>query len=61
MKASIVITTYNRPQMLRLCLAALAKQDEFIHEVIVSDDGSSSGNYEEMGRISRSSPLNVTL
>lgn len=42
---SVVIPTYNRPEQLRNCLAALLKQDlSEPWEVIVIDDGSQSNN-----------------
>ena len=40
MKTSVIITVYNRPNMLIACLQALALQSHPIDEAIVSDDGS---------------------
>lgn len=40
---SIILTTYNRPDALRLVLLALADQTQLPDEVIVADDGSSEG------------------
>lgn len=40
MSLSIIVTTYNRPDALRLVLLALAKQTQLPNEVIVADDGS---------------------
>ncbi len=40
MKTSVIITVYNRPEMLIACLRALALQTRPIDEAIVSDDGS---------------------
>lgn len=37
---SIIVSTYNWPEALRLVLLALADQDENFFEVIVADDGS---------------------
>ncbi len=37
---SIIVSTYNRPDALRLVLLALAQQDVDGFEVIVADDGS---------------------
>lgn len=40
MKVSVVVTTYNWPQALRLVLQGLARQTRLPDEVIVADDGS---------------------
>jgi GT2 family glycosyltransferase len=40
MKTSVIITVYNRPEMLIACLRALALQSTLVDEVVVSDDGS---------------------
>lgn len=37
---SVIVTTYNRPDALDAVLAALAKQTQLPHEVIIADDGS---------------------
>lgn len=43
MKVSVIIPTYNRPQSLKACLAALEKQSLSANwEVVVIDDGSKS-------------------
>lgn len=40
--ASIIVSTYNRPDALRLVLQALAKQSQRDFEVIIADDGSAT-------------------
>jgi len=40
MKTSVIITVYNRPEMLIACLRALALQSVRPDEAVVSDDGS---------------------
>lgn len=40
MKISVIITVYNRPEMLIACLRALALQSVPVDEAVVSDDGS---------------------
>lgn len=42
MSVSIVIPSYNRPDRLGLCLAALAKLDGGPYEIVVVDDGSAT-------------------
>ena len=39
---SIIVSTYNRPDALRLVLLALAQQNIKTFEVIVADDGSTN-------------------
>ncbi len=39
-KTSIIITVYNRANLLRNCLISLMKQSRFPDELIISDDGS---------------------
>jgi glycosyltransferase involved in cell wall biosynthesis len=39
-KCSLVISTYNWPQALELCLKSVAKQKHLPDEVIIADDGS---------------------
>lgn len=46
MKISVLITVYNRPDMVRACLDALAMQSRLPDEVVVADDGSSLQNSE---------------
>ena len=40
MIVSLIVTTYNNPNMLRLCLMSVAIQTRIPDEVIVADDGS---------------------
>ena len=39
-KISLIISTYNRPSALRLCLASVKRQSRLPDEVIIGDDGS---------------------
>ena len=40
MKVTLIISTYNSPNMLRLCLMSVAKQTVMPDEIIIADDGS---------------------
>ncbi len=40
MKVSLIITTYNRPDALKLVLKSALKQHRLPHEIVVADDGS---------------------
>ncbi len=48
MKTSVIITVYNRPDMLIACLRTLALQSHPIDEAIVSDDGSDQPAVQRM-------------
>mgnify|MGYP000638552356 CR=1 FL=1 len=37
---SVIITTYNRPDLLSIVLQALEKQTDLVFEVVIADDGS---------------------
>ncbi len=51
MKISVLITVYNRPDMVRACLEALTMQSRPPDEVVVADDGSSPPNSEAVRRL----------
>lgn len=40
MKISLIVTTYNAPEMLRLCLSSILTQTRTPDEVVIADDGS---------------------
>ena len=40
MKVSLMISTYNRPSALKLCLESVKRQNRLPDEVIIGDDGS---------------------
>ena len=46
MKISVVVTTYNRPQALRLVLNALLAQRQAPFEILIADDGSADSTRE---------------
>lgn len=56
---SVIITTYNRPDALRLVLLALTQQTLLPNEVIIADDG--SGNETRLLIDQLSSQLNYSL
>src|SRR5215213_415190 len=37
---SLVVSTYNRPDALELCLESILRQTKLPHEIVVADDGS---------------------
>lgn len=48
MKTSAIITVYNRPEMVVVCLRALALNTVLVDEAVVSDDGSDDANVQLM-------------
>ncbi|QTA84352.1 glycosyltransferase family 2 protein [Desulfonema magnum] len=50
MKLSVIITTYNRPDMLRKVLEGLCHQTRPAYEVIIADDGSGPETLEVVRR-----------
>jgi glycosyltransferase involved in cell wall biosynthesis len=59
MRITVAVITYNWPGALGLVLAALARQRELPHEVIVTDDGSSPATRELLERIARDYPVRL--
>lgn len=56
-RCSVVVTTYNWPEALRLVLAALARQDSLPGEVIVADDGSGEATRALLHAVARDFPV----
>ncbi|MBU4200198.1 MAG: glycosyltransferase [Verrucomicrobia bacterium] len=59
MKTSVIITVYNRPEMLIACLRALAFQSAPIDEAVVSDDGSDEAATRRMKAVFGEFPFPV--
>ena len=59
MKTSVIITVYNRPEMLIACLRALALQTSPIDEAVVSDDGSNEAAVKRMQSVFGELPFPV--
>jgi glycosyltransferase involved in cell wall biosynthesis len=59
MKTSVIVTVYNRPEMLSACLRALALQTVRPDEVIVSDDGSNPEAVKRMQAVFGELPFPV--
>lgn len=56
MKISLIISTYNWPQALNLCLASIRKQTRLPDEVIIADDGSKEATCELIARETETFP-----
>lgn len=46
LRISLIISTYNRPDMLRVCLESVQRQRMMPDEVIIADDGSTDETRE---------------
>ena len=58
---SVLITVYNRPDHLRLCLGALAGQTVKPAQVVIADDGSDTPVAQALAPFLSSYPLPVDL
>ncbi len=56
---AVVVTTYNRPGALTLCLRALAAQGRLPDDVVVADDGSSAETLDAVRAAQRASGLPI--
>lgn len=59
MRASLIVTTYNRPDALHLVLQSVLQQTVPPAEIIVADDGSGADTEETVGRFAKTSPIPV--
>jgi glycosyltransferase involved in cell wall biosynthesis len=56
---SVVVTTYNWPQALRVCLESFRHQDCRDFEILVADDGSGPATRETVAAIARTFPVPI--
>ena len=59
MLASLIVTTYNRPDALAAVLAGVLAQHDRGFEVLVADDGSRDDTRALVGRIAAGAPLRI--
>ena len=59
MKVSLIISTYNRPDALRLCLLSAFRQSRLPDEIIVGDDGSTRETKETIESLRAMSPVKL--
>ncbi|WP_374090384.1 glycosyltransferase family 2 protein [Methylomicrobium lacus] len=58
-RISVIVTTYNWPEALKLCLDSLYAQTDRDFEIIIADDGSRSENLEKARRYCADAPVPV--
>ena len=56
---SVIVTTYNWPSALRLCLLSLFAQQDSDFEIIIADDGSNPANLEINRSFCSDSPISI--
>ena len=59
MRTSLIITTYNRPDALRLVLRSALAQTVLPDEIIIADDGSDQRTEEVIAALQAESPLQL--
>ncbi|MEJ7778040.1 MAG: glycosyltransferase family 2 protein [Daejeonella sp.] len=59
MKASLIISTYNWPEALNLCLLSVLQQSRLPDEIIIADDGSKDQTRELIKNFQSISPLPI--
>ncbi|MCX7083795.1 MAG: glycosyltransferase, partial [Methylococcales bacterium] len=57
---SVIVTTYNWPQALKLCLDSLFAQQDQNFEIIIADDGSSAENLKKTQAFCELSPVSIS-
>lgn len=59
MKVSVIVTTYNWPEALRLVLTSVLAQTMLPLEIVVADDGSGPATVRLVGEFARTAPLPI--
>lgn len=57
MTTSLIVSTYNRPEALNLCLLSIFRQSRLPDEIIVGDDGSTDDTRKLISRLQKISPV----
>jgi glycosyltransferase involved in cell wall biosynthesis len=56
-RVSAIIPTYNRRREVSVAIASALRQTEPLHEIVVIDDGSSDGTWEELSALARQTAM----
>lgn len=59
MKTSLIVSTYNRPEALRLCLHSIMHQIKLPDEVVIGDDGSIDETKNLINQFKEISPITI--
>lgn len=58
-KTTLIVSTYNRPDALRVCLDSIRYQSILPHEIVIGDDGSSSDTRDAIDAIRKDFPVPI--
>lgn len=56
---SVIVTTYNWPEVLKACLSSLITQDDKNFEVIIADDGSTQNTHALIKKFSHQNSITI--
>jgi len=59
MKVSLIISTYNWPEALGICLESILKQSRMPDEIIIADDGSANDTFNLIQAYKTKFPINL--
>lgn len=59
MKVSLIVSTYNRPEALRVCLNSIKKQSQLPFEVVIGDDGSRKDTKDLIDQMKKDFPVPI--
>ena len=59
MKTAVIISTYNRPKALNICLESIRNQSKLPDEIVIADDGSTQETTDLIKKISESFPVPI--
>ena len=56
---SLVVSTYNRPDALELCIESILRQTQLPNEIVVADDGSGESTRQLVKALEAKSPVPI--
>lgn len=59
MKVSLIISTYNWPEALRLSLMTVLHQTQYPHEIVIADDGSTIETQNMIKELQTEYPITI--
>lgn len=59
MKTAVIVSTYNRPKALKVCLESIRNQSKMPDEIIIADDGSTEDTTTFIKKIANNYPVPI--
>lgn len=59
MKTAVIISTYNQPKALNICLESIRSQSKLPDEIMIADDGSTQETTDLIKKISESFSVSI--